>query len=275
MDEIRPKFDPAPALLLGNYPIGEYSRTRLTVPRRAPDETAEESEVMVETAGVQQVIGLEPGQPDYRVLIVEDQEENWLLLERMLQKAGFQVRVANDGRQGIESFEMWRPPFIWMDVRLPVLNGLEAATRIRKLEGGAEVKIAAVTASAFTSQRDEAIKAGFDDFLRKPYRPQEIFDCMARHLGVRYRYGIGQPAAAEDLPIALRQELATLPAGLRHELKNAVITLDAEQIALVAGRISEQNAALGSVLTRLAAQLSFTLILKALESCEKALNANS
>ena len=111
---------------------GRGSRFCVEVPVQA----AEESEVMVETAGVQQVIGLEPGQPDYRVLIVEDQEENWLLLERLLQTAGFQVRVANDGRQGVECFEMWRPHFIWMDIRLPVLSGLEAATRIRELEGG-------------------------------------------------------------------------------------------------------------------------------------------
>ena len=145
------------------------------------------------------MIGLEPGQPDYRVLIVEDQEENWLLLERLLQTVGFQVRVANDGRQGVEMFQMWRPHFIWMDIRLPVLSGSEAATRIRQLDGGEEVKIVAVTASAFTSQRDEVLKAGFDDFLRKPYRSQEVFDCMARHLGVRYRYGAGQTAAAGDL----------------------------------------------------------------------------
>ena len=189
-----------------------------------PAQTAEASEVMVETDDVQQVIGLEPGQPEYRVLIVEDQKENWLLLERLLQTVGFQVRVANDGRQGIECFEMWRPHFIWMDIRLPVLSGSEAATRIRELEGGAEVKIAAVTASAFTSQRDEVLKAGFDDFLRKPYRPQEIFDCMARHLGVRYRYGAGQQAAAGDLPATLRaggpRDASSQPSARIEERRN-------------------------------------------------------
>ncbi len=215
---------------------------------------------------MQQVIGLEPGQPDYRVLIVEDQKENWLLLERLLQTVGFQVRVANDGRQGVECFETWRPHFIWMDIRLPVLSGSDAARRIRQLDGGEEVKIVAVTASAFTSQREEVLKAGFDDFLRKPYRPHEIFDCMARHLGVRYRYGVGQEAATEDLPTSLRTEdLAMLPTSLRHELQNAVIALNSERIARVVGQISEQNAALGSVLGRLAGQLAYTPILRALE----------
>ena len=66
--------------------------------------------------------GLEPGRPDYRVLIVEDQRENWQLLQGLLQSAGFQVRVAEDGEQAVEAFRSWRPQFIWMDLRLPVLS---------------------------------------------------------------------------------------------------------------------------------------------------------
>ena len=77
---------------------GRGSRFYVEVPVQA----AEASEVMVEGAGVQQVIGLEPGQPDYRILIVEDQQENWILLERLLQSVGFQVRVATDGLRGVE-----------------------------------------------------------------------------------------------------------------------------------------------------------------------------
>jgi CheY-like chemotaxis protein len=244
---------------------GRGSRFRVEV----PVQTAEASEVTVESAVVPPVIGLEPGQPDYRILIVEDQQENWILLERLLQTAGFQVRVATDGLQGVEAFKTWRPHLIWMDIRLPVMSGTEATHRIREFERGAEVKIVAVTASAFASEREELLNGGFDDFLRKPYRPHEIFDCMARHLGVRYRYAAAQPAVGADRPGTLRPEdLATLPAGLRHELKNAVISLNAERIAVVAGKISEQKAELGSVLAGLAGQFAYTAILQALESCE-------
>jgi CheY-like chemotaxis protein len=235
--------------------------------------TAEASEVMPQTPILGQVIGMEPGQPDYRVLIVEDQQENWLLLQRLLQAAGFQVRVAEDGAQAVEAYRLWRPHFIWMDLRLPVMGGLEAARRIREFEGGQEVRIVAVTASAFASQREEVLAAGIDDFLRKPYRPREVFDCMTRHLGVRFLYRARTQAAAGDLPVTLRPEdLAALPAVLRNELETAVISLDPERIATLICRVSERNASLASVLAGLADQLAYTAIFDALESCKSSLN---
>jgi DNA-binding response OmpR family regulator len=103
----------------------------------------------------------------------------------MLTRAGFQVSVANTGALGIEAFQQWRPHFIWMDLGLPQLSGTEATQRIRQLDGGAEIKIAAITAFGDASERD-VVRAGFDDFAFKPFRPTEIFFCMARQLSVRY-----------------------------------------------------------------------------------------
>jgi CheY-like chemotaxis protein len=243
------------------------SRFRVEV----PVETTKAPGAMLEDAAVEEVAGLEPGQPGYRILIVEDQRENRLLLERLLHEAGFQVRVAEDGSQAIEAFREWRPHFIWMDVRLPVLGGVEAAKRIRELEGGRGVKIVAVTASASASQREEVLAAGLDDFLRKPYRRGEIFECMARHLGVRYLYRASGQASA-DVSAGLRHEdLAALPVSLRDELERAVVSLDREWIARLVSQISEQNDSLGSVLARLAAVFSYTPILRALENCRSRL----
>jgi DNA-binding response OmpR family regulator len=104
----------------------------------------------------------------------------------MLTRAGFQVRVAENGTLGIEAFQQWRPHFIWMDLGLAQLSGTEATRRIRQLDGGTETKIAAITASASASEREGVRSAGFDDFAFKPFRQTEIFFCMARHLGVRY-----------------------------------------------------------------------------------------
>ena len=169
------------------------------------------------------VLALEPGQPEYRVLIVEDDRENSLLLERLLQNAGFAVRVAEDGAQAVERFREWRPQFVWMDLHLPVIDGVEATRRIRACEGGSEAKIAAVTASGFVGARSEILAGGFDDYLHKPYRPEEIFACMARHLGVRYVRKQAAVAANGEVSRGLRfEDLAALHADVRRRTSRGV-----------------------------------------------------
>ena len=243
---------------------GRGSRFHVEIPARMADA----SEVTAETAGAQHVVGLESGQPNFRILVVEDEKENWLLLQRLLQNAGFDVKVAEDGGQAVETFRSWRPHFIWMDLHLPAMSGREAARRIRELEGGHEVKIAAVTASAFDSQRQEVLAAGFDDFLRKPYRFREVFDCMSRQLGVRYVWGPRPGAARKPTRTIRPEDLASLPAGLRDDLEVALVSLDRERLARVVGQISEHDASLGKVLGALAEKLAFTPIFEALQLCK-------
>ena len=212
------------------------------------------------------VIGLEPGQPEYRVLIVEDEAENWIVLERLLRNAGFQVKVAENGEQAVEDFRAWRPHFIWMDLLMPKLDGIEATRRIRGLPRGREVKIAAVTASGFTTSREEVLAAGLDDYLCKPYRPEDIFECMARHLGLQYRrvdatpLPTGEPG--EELGI---EELAALPAGLRVGLRESVVALDMGRISDAIRRVAERDSTLGAVLERLAGRYSYTAMLNAID----------
>jgi CheY-like chemotaxis protein len=129
---------------------------------------------------------LESGQPEWRVLIVEDDAESATVLRKMLAYSGFQVRVAENGELGIEAFQQWRPHFIWMDLELSRLSGTETTRRIRRLPGGTETRIAAITASGSASARGGLMSVGFDDLTFKPFRQTNIFACMARHLGVRY-----------------------------------------------------------------------------------------
>jgi CheY-like chemotaxis protein len=129
---------------------------------------------------------LQPGEPERRVLIVEDDPENAMILEQLLSRAGFPLRVADTGAAGLELFTSWNPDFVWLDVQLPDMSGLEVARAIREMPRGRDVRIAAMTASAYESERAEALASGMDDFVRKPYRPAEIFDCMALHLGVHF-----------------------------------------------------------------------------------------
>ena len=232
-----------------------------------PVERAEESEVRGAEIKRQRVLGLEPGQPECRILIVEDQMENWLLLRRLMEDAGFSVRVAGNGKEGVEAFQEWRPHFIWMDIRMPIMDGLEATRRIRELDGGREVKIAALTASVFKEERDNVVAAGMDDLIRKPYRSEEIFDCLVRQLGVRFVYEASTVAAAIAPTTPLRPEaLTTLSPELRQELTAALVSLDVARITKIIHRVSEADPALGETLSIHANRLSYTDILKALKA---------
>ena len=169
----------------------------------------------------------------------------------------------------MELFRTWRPHFIWMDVRMPDMDGVSVARHIRALEGGREVKIAAVTASVFAEQRNQVMAAGLDDFVRKPYRPRDIFDCMARHLGVRYRYSESAPPSPSEPATALPLEaLAALPKDLRAELRAALIALDVERIDGVIGRVWEWDSALGAALARHSDRFAYTAIFQAIEACQ-------
>jgi len=70
------------------------------------------------------VTGLAPGQPEYRILIIEDQMENWLLLRHLLEEAGLCVQIAENGALGVEAFKIWHPHVIFMDIRMPVMDGI-------------------------------------------------------------------------------------------------------------------------------------------------------
>jgi CheY-like chemotaxis protein len=241
---------------------GEGSRFRVELSL----ERAQASDVRTPGAGGERVVGLEAGEPEYRILVVDDESENRSVMERLLRNAGFQVRVAGDGAQAVAMFRAWQPHFIWMDLRMPVIDGVQATRQIRALDGGRSVKIVAVTASVLAGQRSEILEDGLDDFVCKPYRANDVFHCMARHLGVRYRFGTALPALSADAAEPLRPEaLAALPDELRAELREAVITLHRERITGIIGRVREQDSTLGVALSRYADRLEFTAIFEAIE----------
>jgi CheY-like chemotaxis protein len=212
-----------------------------------------------------EVLDLAPGQPEYRILIVEDQLENQLLLTKLMESVGFQVKVAENGKQGVEMFQSWQPHLIWMERRMPVMDGLEATKIIRMLPGGKTVKIVAVTASAFLEQRLEMLDVGMDEFVRKPYRAYEIYDCLSRQLGVQYVYSDTQESVVESVILTPRM-LSVLPTELRHDLESAVISLDSEHIGIIIQRIAVYDQKLKKALTQLNDNFDYPTILKALRA---------
>ncbi len=209
------------------------------------------------------VVKLEPGQEAYRVLIVEDQRENALLLQTLMEKVGFEVKLAENGARGVRLFQQFKPHWIWMDRRMPVMDGIEATRLIRKMGGGQDVKIVAVTASVFEEDRGELLSAGMDDIVIKPFRPNDLFECMTKQLGVRF---IRQtPNIEQRLALISAVALAKLPIELQDELRDALLDLDMDRIADGVGQISVNDPGLGEIMRNLIKSYQYTTINQALE----------
>jgi signal transduction histidine kinase/CheY-like chemotaxis protein len=231
-----------------------------------PVEIAEQAGAIIHQAGTpaEEVCGLAPGQPAFRILIAEDNRENQLLLMELMADIGLDAKLAANGEECVTLFREWSPHLIWMDLRMPRMDGVEATKIIRSEPGGEAVKIIAVTASVFKEREPEIIKAGVDDFVHKPYRFHEIYDCLAKQLEVKYVFRSG--TAAPALPVTLAPDaMAALPASLRADLKAALESLDRDRIAAAIEEVREFDAALADIVARQAEDFDYVPILEALE----------
>ncbi|MDY7023286.1 MAG: ATP-binding protein [Cyanobacteriota bacterium] len=132
------------------------------------------------------IIALAPNQPHYRILIADDREINRKLLIKLLSPLGFELKEATNGAEAVELSQRWHPHLIWMDMRMPVMDGVEATRQIKTISP--EIKIIALTASIIEEERIAFIREGCDDFLRKPFREHDIFNKMVKQIGVSYLY---------------------------------------------------------------------------------------
>lgn len=129
---------------------------------------------------------LSPVRSRYRLLVVEDQPANRLLLLRVLETAGFTVRSAENGFDALEQAKAWKPHLIWMDIRMPLMDGYEATRKIKAVGLTPAPVIIALTASAFEEERTRVMAAGCDDFVRKPFQIDQILQKISQHLPEQY-----------------------------------------------------------------------------------------
>ena len=316
-----------------------------------------------------QITGLAPNQPAYRILVVEDRWENRHLLVNVLKPLGFDVREAENGKEALDLWETWHPHLIWMDMRMPVMDGYEATRRIREKEqvgtpgseGAGEpgsqhdgnssdptevdlndaesqnteasdcgstrqsedfdksaplrpgplaslsfdptpdppplapdarhpaprtlhptsTKIIALTASAFEESRSAVEAVGCDDFVRKPFKEQEMLDKMAEHLGVEYQYQISPGSdctlsvphagvGASPLKALPREDFSKLLGQVSaspwlKDLREAAIEADSDWLHGLIHQLSGSEEVLASHLRALADKFEFDTILELLD----------
>ncbi|WP_318736960.1 ATP-binding protein [Roseofilum sp. Belize BBD 4] len=207
-------------------------------------EEVDATEVESQNGNERRIIALEPGQPRYRLLIVDDKAVNRQLLIHLLNPLGFELQEASNGKEAIEMWEQWQPHLIWMDIRMPVIDGFEATKKIKATSQGQATVIIAVTASVLEEERAVVLSAGCNDFLRKPFREEQIFTVMEEHLGVRYIYE-DLVCSLENKPsmfqVLTTENFQALSPELQHRLRQATLTGNKQKMAEVIRAIAESN----------------------------------
>ena len=181
--------------------VGEGTRFHFEVP-------LPESEQAVLLPARGRVVRLAAGETPRKLLIVDDRTENRDILDRLLTLVGFRCSLAEHGAAGLEQWRDGRPDLILMDLRMPVMDGFEAVTRLRHLETEGTLPrtpVVAISASVYDVSGEELTRRGFDAFLTKPIDEEELFSCLRTLLGVAFERRVppsetpGDPVRLEGL----------------------------------------------------------------------------
>ncbi|MGD1906922.1 MAG: PAS domain S-box protein [Leptolyngbyaceae cyanobacterium] len=221
------------------------------------------------------VLSLAPNQPQWRILVAEDHPPSRTLLVQLLTDIGCEVRAADDGAAALDVWQRWRPHLIWMDIRMPGTDGYAATQRIRALErvddtsslshSSPHTVILALTANTFAEEREKALSAGCDDFVRKPLEATIIFAKMAEHLGMQYVYAEASSVleASAVLPAGglTVEQLATMPISWLQQLHQCAAEVDEDKVATLCSTIPARQTELKQVLLTLAQDFDFEPIM--------------
>ncbi len=244
---------------------GQGSRFEMEIVLQQAQMTQEDGSPLA----VPPIIGLEPDLGEHRLLVVDDDFDNRKLLADLLSGLGFAVETAENGQQAIEIWQAWQPHLIWMDIRMPVLDGHEAARRIKALATPPAPVIIAVTASIFEDDRALLLADGCDDFVRKPFYVADILERLARHLGLRLIYAdkTTASAATPDWPqVHTAFDLSDLPPAWIEQVRMAAVTANVAQLARLAQVIENVHPAQAAALRIWTESYDYRSILAAVET---------
>lgn len=220
------------------------------------------------------VIGLAPNQPSYRIVVADDKPENRQILLKLFTLPGLEVREAKNGQEAVTLWQEWQPHLIWMDIRMPVMNGYQATQHIRRQSDSQTPIIIALTAYASKSDRTATLQAGCNDYVTKPFQVDTLFAKMEEYLGVRYIYADDDPKGAENHSANLSvnwnqltpEALLVMPRSWIEQLSQAAQLCDDEEIVSLIAQIPPDETLLSTTLSHLAHNFQFNLIIQLTQS---------
>lgn len=233
-------------------------------------------------------VRLAPNVTRHRILIAEDNPNNRLLLRQLLIELGFEVQEAENGQRAIALWQQWQPDLIFMDMHMPVLNGYEATQQIRaeersRLAAGEShapsgetpprTKIIALTASAFTEQRQESLAAGCDDFVSKPFQHAALLNTLSHHLGIQYVHDRLESEASSSSFTPLpgdnlnTEDLAIMPPDWLHQLHQSATKGDDETCFELIRQVPSDHPSLIKALTTWVEAYQFDQLITFIQPC--------
>ena len=209
----------------------------------------------VNTNITKRVVGIAQPTEAYRILVVDDKEENLKVAVNLLKIVGFETMEAIDGKDAIEKFGKWKPHLILMDMRMPGMDGYEATRLIKGTKKGKQTPIVALTASAFEDERRKIESLGMQGYIRKPFRENELFSTLGKILDIEYIYDEAAPQTKDkydDNKELISNDIAKLPKNLVNQMNDALAVADLDLLVDLIESIDKDNNGIAQKLLNLA-----------------------
>ncbi|MUG99977.1 response regulator [Scytonema sp. UIC 10036] len=222
------------------------------------------------------IIAVAPNQPQYRILVVDNHRDNRQLLMKLLSPLNFELQEASNPPEAIAMWNDWKPHLIFMTLPMPVSNGIDAIQRIRFIEqqqnSSFTTKIIALSTDIFEDKGELFLSTGCDDFIRKPFQLEDIFEAIHKHLGVSYVYDESTNSSktnrtvTNEANVLTKNAIDSLPKNLVTNLHGSLLALDVESIQKFIHLVSEFNPSLSQVLDTLARNFQYEKLLDFIQS---------
>lgn len=211
------------------------------------------------------VVRLVDNSPSYHILLVDDNEDHRTLLSGLLESVNFRVTVASNGQDAIKIWRQGKFDLIFIDLRMPELNGVETTRLIRREEEHnnlAAIPIIAFSANVFEYDRSEMLSAGCNDFIYKPFHESELFTKLAQYLGANYLYEDTAEKEESLQPVdnkklINKEDLRALPAVWIEKFQFAVTKCDVEEAKMLINEMRGDHPILIDELERLVKNFQF------------------
>lgn len=223
------------------------------------------------------VIGIEKGK-DTAILLVDDIPSNREVVKGMLEPLGLTIYEAQDGMECLDMLEMYDIDIVFLDLLMPVMGGEETIRHIRQRSRTKEIPVVAITASGFDGKREAVIQSGFNEYIRKPFREEELHDVLERFTKcvllrslTPEEFATTQSEQPADVSLSgIVRSIRALPPQTAHELTEAIETQDFDAIITTLGSIesfSEEEKNSFSAIARAAGENNFRFFVELSNEC--------